>query len=358
MSLRIRRGTDAQRKTVQLDSGELAYTTDTQQLFVGDGTTIGGRNILTTSAGSGLIFDNLTQTLKLQNPSGITSVSQDTSPSIGGNLDLNSFSIIGTGNISVMGYFAARQHINASPAASLAAQRSRGTAVSPLTVNAADYLGGFSFSGYTSSTNYARASTISALVSSRYPVTSTVVPGKIEFYTNDNAGISNKVMDLDADQGVRHYQTNPGTTALAAYSYLSQGAAASFTNFGRYSGTVLSPTVVATGDQIHALRFQGYDGTNLIVGSQITSTIYGAITAGSVRSDIKIQCRNVAGIMSTTTTFLSDRTTFAVMPVLPTYAGTAAATAAVGTAINGMMFYDSTTSKITGYQNNAWVALI
>jgi len=42
MSLRIRRGTDAQRSGVTFLEGELVYATDTKKMFVGDGTTLGG----------------------------------------------------------------------------------------------------------------------------------------------------------------------------------------------------------------------------------------------------------------------------------------------------------------------------
>jgi hypothetical protein len=42
IKLKVRRGTDAQRKQVTLDQGEIGYTTDTKRLFVGDGLTVGG----------------------------------------------------------------------------------------------------------------------------------------------------------------------------------------------------------------------------------------------------------------------------------------------------------------------------
>lgn len=42
MALRIRRGTEAQLQLVTPVEGELIYTTDTKDLFVGDGTTLGG----------------------------------------------------------------------------------------------------------------------------------------------------------------------------------------------------------------------------------------------------------------------------------------------------------------------------
>jgi len=45
MSLRLRRGTDAERQAVTFLEGELVYTTDTKKLFVGDGTTAGGVSV-------------------------------------------------------------------------------------------------------------------------------------------------------------------------------------------------------------------------------------------------------------------------------------------------------------------------
>jgi hypothetical protein len=45
IKLKIRRGTDAQRKLVLLEQGELGYTTDTNRVFVGDGVTTGGNTI-------------------------------------------------------------------------------------------------------------------------------------------------------------------------------------------------------------------------------------------------------------------------------------------------------------------------
>ena len=42
IKLLVRRGTDADRKNIVLEAGELGYTTDMERLFVGDGTTSGG----------------------------------------------------------------------------------------------------------------------------------------------------------------------------------------------------------------------------------------------------------------------------------------------------------------------------
>lgn len=76
MSLKLRRGTNAERLTITPEAGELIYTTDTKQLYAGDGTTPGGT--LVSYNGS------------LEGP-------------LGGNLVLNGNSITGTGTINIDG---------------------------------------------------------------------------------------------------------------------------------------------------------------------------------------------------------------------------------------------------------------
>lgn len=94
MALRLRRGTNAERALITPAAGELIYVTDfatagVGPLWVGDGTTLGGIEI--ESAGSGVPG------------SGIESVADDTTPALGGNLDLAGQDIVGTGNINITG---------------------------------------------------------------------------------------------------------------------------------------------------------------------------------------------------------------------------------------------------------------
>lgn len=54
--IKVRRGTNLQRKQIVFEEGELIYTTDTKRTYVGDGITLGGirvsnRNYITTVAG-------------------------------------------------------------------------------------------------------------------------------------------------------------------------------------------------------------------------------------------------------------------------------------------------------------------
>ena len=166
MSLRIRRGTDAQRTGKTFELGELVYTTDDQQLWVGDGVTAGGVAVVgATIAGYGLTFNNSTNRIEVSgittddvsqginnkyfstelavdavgaalvagnltnvgitftysqtqddagrinatvDPSafvdlGLTDIVNDTTPQLGGSLDINSFNITGTGDVSIIG---------------------------------------------------------------------------------------------------------------------------------------------------------------------------------------------------------------------------------------------------------------
>jgi len=158
MSLRIRRGTDAQRSGITFDMGEIVWTTDGQQLWVGDGLTQGGSPVIGANvAGFGLAYDPTTRRLEVAGLSadnitngvnnkffatelaqdaaaslfvtgthtnisfvyddnlgkinatvaldgvGLTSIVADTTPELGGDLDLNLNDIIGSGNIDIVG---------------------------------------------------------------------------------------------------------------------------------------------------------------------------------------------------------------------------------------------------------------
>lgn len=80
MSLKLRRGTNAERITITPAEGEVIYTTDTKKLFAGDGVTPGGNVV-----------------------SGINGLIEDPSPQLGTDLDLNTNDITGTGNITISG---------------------------------------------------------------------------------------------------------------------------------------------------------------------------------------------------------------------------------------------------------------
>jgi len=93
MSLQIRRGTAAQLAVITPVIGELIYTTDTQQVYVGDGTTTGG--IPVAVGGSG----NVTGTNLLT--AGVASATGNVT---GGNIR-TAGQVSATGNITTAGFF-------------------------------------------------------------------------------------------------------------------------------------------------------------------------------------------------------------------------------------------------------------
>lgn len=85
MSLRIRRGTNSERLGVSptpgitFAQGEIVWVTDTKKVYIGDGATVGGKNILETSAGTGLQFDTIADQLKINDTYMTNSVRTTTS---------------------------------------------------------------------------------------------------------------------------------------------------------------------------------------------------------------------------------------------------------------------------------------
>ena len=59
VKLKVRRGSDAQRRTIVLDQGEAGYTIDTKRLFIGDGSTTGGHVIGNKGLGSFTSLESL-----------------------------------------------------------------------------------------------------------------------------------------------------------------------------------------------------------------------------------------------------------------------------------------------------------
>jgi hypothetical protein len=115
MTLRLRRGLDIDRQGIVFAEGELVYTTDTKQIYIGDGSTVGGVRVTGASDGSP---PELTQNLNLNgyNISGTGTISATsftgdgsglTDLPLGGNLtvdlNLDSNNITGSGNINING---------------------------------------------------------------------------------------------------------------------------------------------------------------------------------------------------------------------------------------------------------------
>ena len=125
MALQIRRGLTTDRTGKTFAEGELVYDTQEKAIYIGDGTTLGGRPAssytderavdavgLALVAGTGNVvftYGNTEDTANKINANvtldgiGLLNVVEDTSPQLGGNLDLNSRDITGTGNVNITG---------------------------------------------------------------------------------------------------------------------------------------------------------------------------------------------------------------------------------------------------------------
>ena len=120
MALQIRRGPTTDRTGKTFQEGELVYDTTEKAIYIGDGTTLGGKaattytDILAVDAvGTALVNGEgnvvFTKVSNTQIDATVTldgtynDVVQDTTPQLGGDLDLNSHDIDGTGNINITG---------------------------------------------------------------------------------------------------------------------------------------------------------------------------------------------------------------------------------------------------------------
>ena len=227
MALQIRRGVDGSgaggRLTITPSAGELLYTTDTKRLYIGDGTTVGG-NIITGS--------------------GLTNVIEDTSPQLGGDLDIQNFNIITTGNTDL-------------------------TLVAGSTGNI--YLGG----------NITRAGGLVLIPSSTNAVTTPAV-----------VSVGDPLLGVDGNFAITKtvYSAAPG--AGFSYSQHHTNSAAVPTLFWRTRGTSAAPAAVLNNDRLSTILFSGHDGTNPVVGAGIGVTVSGSVTTGNVPSKITFLTNN------------------------------------------------------------------
>ena len=284
MALRLRRGTDAERLLVTPLEGELVYTTDTKKIFAGDGTTIGGTEI-----------------------AGLNSVVADTTPQLGGNLDLNSKNIVGISNITIDGTVTAPQFegniladdstlvfnsatqalkiVNldisgdvdltestnkldvfsnhASTSSNIVLHRSKGTKASPTALVDNDNIFGIKFVGHDGS-NYVGGASIVANVDGT--VASTKVPAELLFKITNASGTERTPVRIAADSSI--YLAGVGgsnvvqldNTSLSVYS-VGSGNSSRGINHYRSRGTTAGPVVVNKGDAVYVHDYQAYDGS-------------------------------------------------------------------------------------------------
>jgi len=345
MSLRIRRGTDAQRATTSLDLGELVFTTDTKQLYVGNGIDAGGNPII--RLGTGLAWADVSCTTIIATGAALQ-VSADAAPTLGGNLTLSGYNITGTGDIDITGLrTVSTQKLSIGLLASnetnmltttggtlstfggFVVTVSRGTVSSPTNTIPGDYLGTVAFkayanSAYTSVTSLLAQWDTTAVLSDGRPASNLVV-----IVGNGSSAVKTTAFKYD------------GGVVFSGYAKVGSYTPASYPAGGTNS-LIVSPVIGSSGDFTCT-------STTLVVGGIVS--IKGTNTGSGIVANGNYYIIATAG--TTSFTLSGTRTGTAIA----TTAGTA-----VGLTFNlslpqaGTIIFDSSDNHFYGYNGTAWVA--
>ena len=318
MALRLRRGTDAERLLVTPIEGELVYTTDTKKIYAGDGSTIGGTEI-----------------------AGLNSVVADTSPQLGGNLDINGKNITGTGNITIDGTITAPQFEgniladdstlvfnsatqslaitnldisgdidltestnkldvysnHASTSSSIVLNRSKGTKASPTALIDNDNIFSVNFVGHDGS-DYVGGSSIVSDVDGT--VSSGIVPSDLSFKVTASSGSQTTPLTISSS-GLATFSVNDVyiEKTLRLDSYGNSSNARGIERY-RSRGTLASPLANNQNDSVYEDRYYGYEGSayKLVVRTQ---AMVGAssISSGIMSGRYRIRVADTAGVEQT-----------------------------------------------------------
>jgi len=195
MPFLVRRGTDSQRLTITPAQGEIIYTTDTKNVFVGDGTTLGGNQITGTFAGGTLSSNLNTSTFSITNGSSL-SINGATGAVLTTNLSLsnNTISITdGHSSLNVqspgltISTFTGITSGSPSGVPYITVAASRGTISAPTTTNQGDIISGIAFRGYTGS-QYTNVASIVGGWSDTSTLTNSAPGSQLRVFTGNNAG--------------------------------------------------------------------------------------------------------------------------------------------------------------------------
>ena len=355
MALRLRRGTNAERLLVTPKEGELIYTTDTKLIFAGDGSQIGGNVI-----------------------AGLASVLADTTPQLGGNLDLNSKNITGVGNINIDGTITAPQfegnlHADDSTVAYDSATQqlivhdiTTSGHIRPSSNNARDI--GSSTSKFRN--GYLNTLEVGTLVGS-VSVTGTLTAGLVDgdltgsVFGDDSSILvdgldgsiraesfkpSGDVVVKKSGTGTFSYQIegNNNTTTLALVTNKSAGTLAgtgysSKITFGHNDQAGSGVTGLILGGEEAIYMISNSDGSFVAEENFLTYTETGKLGIGTYTPAEKLDIRG------------NIKASGFIMPGV--YATTSARDTAHASPANGQIIYLTATHKFQGYANSAWVNL-
>ena len=407
MPLQIRRGTTAQRLAITPLIGELVYDTITGQLFVGNGTTLGGAtttgistedaqdaaaSLFTTGSHSGITFAyndaagrlDATVTVAATGPfdgdltgsvfaDDSTLLVDGTNGSLVGPLATSGFSTFGSnvtlqdGNITIVrntysssgaAGFSFQQHHNTADSVNFTFVRSRGTGSAPTTVLDGDDIVDLNFVGH-NGTAFIAGAGISATVDGTPTVNG--IPTKFSFITNNGTATAAraelsatgvwKINQLGALSGTTISVVDNNTITLGDVRLSQDGLSTINTNaslflFANGTGSVEIENVRIVGSAISASS-----GTLTVTGN-LVGDVDGDLQGSMFADNSTMLIDGTAGGQITAATATLSR-----YFGLPVYANAAARDAELNAPFAGMMIFNTALIKFQGYTGAAWVDL-
>jgi hypothetical protein len=285
MPLQIRRGTTAERLTITPLPGELIYDTTTEQIFVGDGTSIGGRittgiSIEDASDAAAALFTSGAHT-------GITFTFDDANNQINSsvsfntlleNLNLNEFDIVGTGNINIDGQITA--DVNGNLTGNLTGDVNGSVFANDSTLLVDGVAGQI-------------VGDINAKLAGDLNVNGQRIVGStVEIAPTDITVIGSTVLNRSGNLYItrNNFSSLPGQ----GFTFAQHHNIADAVNFVYYRtrGSSTSPAALQIGDRIVDIVFVGHDGTIPIPGAALTAFVEGAVSSGALPTNLSFSTHN------------------------------------------------------------------
>jgi hypothetical protein len=381
MALQIRRGTDTQRQTIRFNAGELVYTTDYKDLFVGDGSTDGGIRIAPIKSLNGLTGSAATGALTITTDNVAAGATNKYYSSTQARIDAGAALVAGNvGNTGIS--FTYNTGANSITAVVTAGGYSLPTAAPTELGGVKISQGGLAIDG-------------AGLLSVITPVAAGVA-GQLTYYTGVNAvaasgtGLTWKTTSVqigeiggelsvaglvdatrlqlsrDLTKGGLFIATqNNGLSENDTFSISTAHTSATdpvSMNLYRSRGTIASAASVQTNDEIFNIRFIGITpgapaGGGLVaqIGAKVTGTVSTGITPGQ----LVVTVQNQAGALVEGLTVSATAVTAKSPLALSGYANSAARDAAITAPVGGMIVYLQDSGVFCGYNafSGSWVVL-
>ena len=355
MPLQIRRGTNAERTamTQALAAGELLYVTDTQRIYVGNGSTLGG--IAVTGYTDGDAKDAAAGIFTSGSHTGISFTYDTALNTMSATVDLSSF----MGSITATSLKGSVFADDSSIMVDAVDQRiyASGGFTGNLTGNVTGNLTG----------NVSGSVTGNVVGNLTGNVTGNVTGNLTGYHTGDMTGSVFADDSTIMVDGITHSITaTGGLTANNIYSdnVYSSDAGDGFSVIGKlensltinqYDGTRDAPTAIAPGTAVGSVTIKGYNGSVYTFAGALSVAWDATANTSTEYPDSTVSIVAGNNSSSPVAATLNKSGTFAA-PILKVGSYDNTGESAITGAI-GMIIYNTSTNKFRGYSNTGWVDL-